>query len=38
VETTIRVLGQLQKRGIVKSARGSTTIAKPDQLAKLARP
>jgi len=36
VETTIRVLSQLKKQGIIKSSRGSTTIAKPDQLSKLA--
>ena len=37
VETTIRVLSQLKKRGIIASARGSTTIAKPSQLQTLAR-
>ena len=37
VETTIRVLSQLKKQGIVKSSRGSTTIAKPAQLEDLAR-
>jgi CRP/FNR family transcriptional regulator len=36
VETTIRVLSQLKKQGILKSSRGSTTIAKPDQLQRLA--
>jgi CRP/FNR family transcriptional regulator len=36
VETTIRILGQLKKRGIVKSSRGSTTIVKPDELRALA--
>ena len=36
VETTIRVLSQLKKRGILKSSRGSTTITKPDQLQRLA--
>ena len=36
VETTIRVLSQLRKRGIIKSSRGSTTIAKPDELQRLA--
>ena len=36
VETTIRVLSQLKKRGVIKSSRGSTTIAKPDQLQRLA--
>lgn len=35
VETTIRVLSQLKKQGIVRSVRGSTTIAKPDQLQRL---
>ena len=36
VETTIRILSQLKKRGIVKSSRGSTTIAKPQHLQDLA--
>ena len=36
VETTIRVLSHLKKQGIVKSSRGSTTIAKPDKLQRLA--
>ena len=36
VETTIRVLGQFRKRGIITSTRGSTTIAKSDQLKRLA--
>ncbi len=36
VETTIRMLSQFKKQGIIKSSRGSTTIAKPDQLARLA--
>ena len=36
VETTIRVLSQFKKDGIVKSSRGSTTIAKSDQLRRLA--
>lgn len=36
VETTIRVLSQLKKRGVIKSSRGSTTIAKPAELQKLA--
>ncbi|MBI4341054.1 MAG: Crp/Fnr family transcriptional regulator [Candidatus Omnitrophica bacterium] len=36
VETTIRVLSHLKKAGIVKSSRGSTTIAKPDRLKTLA--
>ena len=35
VETAIRVLSQLKKQGVVTSSRGSTTIAKPDQLRKL---
>ena len=37
VETTIRVLSHLKKQGIITSSRGSTTIAKPDQLEDLAR-
>ncbi|MBI4003793.1 MAG: Crp/Fnr family transcriptional regulator [Candidatus Omnitrophica bacterium] len=36
VETTIRVLSQLKKQGILKSSRGSTTITKPEQLRHLA--
>lgn len=36
VETTIRVLSQLKKQGILKSSRGSTTITKPEQLRRLA--
>jgi len=36
VETTIRVLSQFKKNGIIKSSRGSTTIVKPDQLHRLA--
>ena len=36
VETTIRVLSQLKKQGIIKSSRGSTTITKPEQLTVLA--
>ncbi|MBI1991814.1 MAG: Crp/Fnr family transcriptional regulator [Candidatus Omnitrophica bacterium] len=36
VETTIRILSQLKSRGIVRSSRGSTTIAKPAQLEQLA--
>ena len=36
VETTIRVLSQLKRQGILKSSRGSTTIAKPNQLQRLA--
>ncbi len=36
VETTIRVLSQLKKQGIIKSSRGSTTIAKPEALQRLA--
>ena len=35
VETTIRVLSQLKKQGIIKSSRGSTTITKPSQLEQL---
>ena len=35
VETAIRVLSQLKKQGVVTSSRGSTTIAKPDQLRRL---
>jgi len=37
VETTIRILSRFRKQGIVKSSRGSTTIAASDQLARLAR-
>jgi CRP-like cAMP-binding protein len=36
VETAIRVLSQLRKQGILTSSRGSTTIAKPDHLRRLA--
>ena len=36
VETTIRVLSQLRKQGIIKSSRGSTTVSRPDQLERLA--
>lgn len=36
VETAIRTLSDFKKRGIVTSSRGSTTIAKPEQLARLA--
>ena len=36
VETTIRVLSQWKRRGIVTSSRGSTTISKPGQLQSLA--
>ncbi len=36
VETTIRILSQFKKRGIIKSSRGSTTIVKPDHLQQLA--
>jgi len=36
VETTIRVLSQLKKQGVIKSSRGSTTITKPEQLRHLA--
>jgi CRP-like cAMP-binding protein len=35
VETTIRVLSQLKKQGIIRSSRGSTTIAKPEKLRDL---
>ncbi len=38
VETTIRVLSQLKKQGVIMSSRGSTTIAKPAELQKLASP
>ncbi len=36
VETTIRVLSQLKKQGVLKSSRGSTTIVKPGELSRLA--
>lgn len=36
VETTIRILSHLKRQGIIKSARGSTTIAKPEHLQHLA--
>lgn len=36
VETTIRILGDMKKRGAITSSRGSTTITKPDQLQRLA--
>jgi len=36
VETTIRVLSHLKKRGLIRSTRGSTTITKPVQLRHLA--
>lgn len=36
VETTIRVLSQFKKDGVIKSSRGSTTIIKPDRLQRLA--
>ena len=36
VETTIRILSQWKRRGIVTSSRGSTTIIKPGQLQSLA--
>ncbi len=36
VETTIRVLSQFKKDGVIKSSRGSTTIVKPDRLQRLA--
>lgn len=35
VETTIRVLSQLRRRGVIKSSRGSTSIVKPDELERL---
>ena len=37
VETTIRVLSQFRQQGIVRSSRGATTIAKPQQLDALTR-
>ena len=37
VETTIRVLSHLKKRGIIKSSRGSTTLVKLEQLQRLTR-
>ncbi len=36
VETTIRILSQLRRQGVLKSSRGATTIVKPDQLHRLA--
>ncbi len=36
VETTIRVVSQLKKQGVLKTSRGSTTIVKPDKLQDLA--
>jgi CRP/FNR family transcriptional regulator len=36
VETAIRLLSQLKRSGVLKSARGSTTILKSDQLRRLA--
>jgi CRP-like cAMP-binding protein len=36
VETTIRVLSQLKKRGVITSTRGSTTIVKSNDLQRLA--
>lgn len=36
VETTIRVLSQFKRAGVVKSSRGATTIVKPNQLRRLA--
>jgi CRP-like cAMP-binding protein len=36
VETTIRILGQFKKQGLITSARGSTTIAKAEALRRLA--
>ena len=38
VETTIRILSHFKKQGLVRSSRGSTTIAKPDALQRLTRP
>ena len=38
VETTIRVLSRFKKDGLIKSSRGSTTIAKSDKLHALAGP
>lgn len=35
VETAIRVLSQLKKQGVVRSSRGSTTIARPEQLRRI---
>ena len=35
VETTIRVISELKKQGILKSSRGSTTIVKPSHLQHL---
>ena len=35
VETTIRVLSQFKKDSLIKSSRGSTTIAKPEKLREL---
>ena len=37
VETTIRVLSHFKRRGVIKSARGSTTIIQPEALQRLAR-
>ena len=36
VETTIRVVSQFRRNGLVKSSRGSTTIVRPDQIRRLA--
>ena len=36
VESAIRILGELKKRGVITSARGSTTILKLQQLQRLA--
>ncbi len=36
VETAIRVISHLKRQGILKTVRGSTTIAKPDLLQRLA--
>lgn len=38
VETAIRVLSHLKKQGVVRSARGSTSIQKPQILQRLASP
>jgi len=34
-ETTIRILSQLSKQGVVRSARGTTTILRPEKLSAL---
>lgn len=38
VETTIRVLSQLKRQGVITSSRGSTTIARPERLEQIASP